>query len=84
VGSSLPEMTEGEEGLSEAWSRVADWCAYDLAHDAEEGIVLGPLARYPAAAAAIAVAEFGRAEFEHRKLAAMLVGRIRSRMRRRR
>lgn len=63
--------------LFSAWFRVADWCAYDLAKDGYEGVVLQPLGGFPKAATAIARAAAQSDNYMHRKIAASLAGWIR-------
>lgn len=59
-----------------AWFRVADWCAYDLAKDGYEGLVLQPLGQFPNAAATIVRSAAQSEEYIHRKIGASLAGWI--------
>ncbi|MBA2113281.1 hypothetical protein [Bremerella alba] len=63
--------------LFEAWFRVADWCAYTLAKEGCESIVLKPLGEHSRAAALIAREAAESENSIHRKLAACLAGWIR-------
>ena len=60
--------------LFSAWFRVADWCAYNLAKDGHECLVLAPLGKFPKAAASIVRASATSANYRHRKIGAMLAG----------
>ena len=62
--------------LYSAWFRVADWCAYDLAKDGYEGVVLQPLGQFTTAATTLARAAAQSANYMHRKIAASLAGWI--------
>jgi len=65
-----------EYDLFAVWFRVADWAAYDLSKDGDEGIVLKPLGQYAKAATFIVRAASKSSVYRHRKIAASLAGWI--------
>jgi hypothetical protein len=65
-----------EYDLLSAWFRVADWAAYTLSKNGDEGIVLKPLGHHPKAATFIARAASKSMVRQHRKIAACLAGWI--------
>lgn len=65
-----------EYDLLAVWFRVADWAAYDLSKDGDEGVVLKPLGQYSKAATFIARAASKSSVAQHRKIAACLAGWI--------
>jgi hypothetical protein len=65
-----------EYDLLAVWFRVADWAAYDLSKNGDEGLVLKPLGQLPKAATFIARAASKSSVSQHRKIAASLAGWI--------
>jgi hypothetical protein len=65
-----------EYDLLAVWFRVADWDAYDLSKDGDEGILLKPLGEYSKAATFLVRSAFSSKNYRHRKLAASLAGWI--------
>ncbi|PQO36944.1 hypothetical protein C5Y96_07215 [Blastopirellula marina] len=63
--------------LFNAWFRIADWCAYTLAKQGCESVVLKPLGEHSHAAAIIVREASQSGSYMHRKLAASLAGWIR-------
>lgn len=65
-----------EYDLLAVWFRVADWAAYDLSKNGDEGIVLKPLGIHANAATFIARSAFTSSVYMHRKIGANLLGWI--------